>query len=134
MGIIQRLVKGKSEAVDWSDFFKATEVVDTGAALKPKAKRVMRWDIVDGRDATEIEDVRPGCGCTASVIWVGDRVEATYTNTERTSGGKRESWIEKSLTVYFADGKARVRSPRGGMMWPGDKARQVIKFRVKVLV
>jgi hypothetical protein len=82
----------------------------------------------------DIEQVFPGCGCTADVQILDDRITANYTDNtspleiEGASASNAKP-IEKSLTVvYKSEEPLWTKNERGLQVVNPNKNREILKF------
>lgn len=89
----------------------------------------------------DIVEVKPGCGCTSSVEYVGKTLKAYYTDTavgingnNLTLSDKMTGYkdITKSLTIYLDDG-AKLKTKQGlQFIYNKNKSHVKIQFTVRV--
>lgn len=96
----------------------------------------LEWPIELG-SGEMIEEVKAGCGCTAEVKVMSDRVVAIYNDNtkeaEVTSLPGRVKTISKNLRVYLKDGKPlKVRNERGVEQYNAEKTAITLFFHVNV--
>lgn len=107
--------------------------IDVQGTLKRGGKTTIEW-FYDQAYYGIIEDFATGCGCTADVKKLGDRVRATFTDTsmdEAFHGDTQE--FTKTVTVFYDDGKPlMVKNNRGVEQYNTEKAQDVLTFTVKV--
>jgi hypothetical protein len=81
----------------------------------------------------DIEEVKVGCGCTADIKILDDRIQATYTDSTPSSSfeGKSTSHhipIEKNMTVFYKDGKPLKITDAGKKKFNMQKAHTILRF------
>ncbi len=95
----------------------------------------LEWQIKEGGDM--IEEIVPGCSCTAEATIFPDRVVASYTDNTPASEiekmpGKIKT-ISKNLRVFLKDGKPlKVKNSRGVDAYNPDKQSVTLFFHVNV--
>lgn len=96
----------------------------------------LEWQLEKG-DGSMIEQVVPGCGCTADVDILPDRIVAKYNdNTKKEEvlalPGKVMT-VSKNLRVFLKDGKPlKVKNERGVETYNQQKATTTLFFHVNV--
>lgn len=95
--------------------------------LAPGKSLIIKWKMKDGIKAEDvIDNITPGCSCTKDVQMDGQTIIAKQSNTDNRVGVQT-----KTLTVYFKDGlNEKVKTDRGVLKWPGNKAKATLQFKV----
>lgn len=127
-------------------YFKSVNYIHPDP-ISPGQKNVrVEWLFEDlTKDQIDLKEngnyaVIPGCGCTANIEVLDDRIVATYsdTTTEKKvrESQNRELQIGKNLRVYLKDGKPlRAKNDRGVMGWNvKGKENVILAFTVIVQV
>lgn len=96
----------------------------------------IKWDFKDLK-LEDIEDVVPGCGCTAEISINSEGITATYhDNTKAEDIPKTAPWFfqtKKVLTVYIKDGEPiKIPGPKG-MNFNPKKTKVKIYFHACVV-
>ena len=82
--------------------------------------------------------VRPGCGCTANVEVLEDRIVATYTDSTKKDSvlksPNREMSIRKTISVFLDDGKDLIVKNERGVDALNVKDKENITLTFTVIV
>ncbi len=78
----------------------------------------------------DIVYVRPHCGCTAGVSFVGNTIIAYYNDTSVANTTTQH--IKKQLSVYLDDGKELKIKQGLNSVFNDNKAKIIIEFTVKI--
>ncbi len=120
--------------MEQNKYFENTHT--NAGTIKAGTKNVkMSWAIKDGMDS-EIEHIKPGCGCTDALI-DGNVVNAKYHDSSDVSvinsNNSKSILVTKSLTAYLKDGKPlKVKNDRGLEIFNPDKKSIRLTFTVTV--
>lgn len=76
--------------------------------------------------------IKPGCGCTADIEVLSDRILAKY-NDSTVLAGKTKDTVGKTLQVFLNDGKPLfVKNEKGVKIWNPSKTNALLSFTLKV--
>lgn len=78
----------------------------------------------------DIVFVRPHCGCTANVSFIGNTIVANYNDTS--VANTTIQYIKKQLSVYLDDGKDLKIKQGLNSVFNENKAKIIIEFTVKI--
>lgn len=108
--------------------------------VQPGEQRVkLEWEYIG--DGPDIVFTKPGCGCTAEVEYVDNKIIAYFNELAVTENGnnitqsnKEEGfkWVKKSLTVYLDDGSELYKTIGFQKNYNSNKAQLSIQFHLKV--
>lgn len=108
--------------------------IDVETVLPQGGSATLEW-FYDEVDFNTIQKVQPGCGCTAKIDQLADRIRAVFTDQTVNDHfkGKDELSLTKTLTVFYKDGKPlKTKNNRGVEIWNPEKEQDVLTFSVKI--
>lgn len=86
-------------------------------------------------DPSQIEDIRPLCGCTANVLVQGNEIFANYTNYDKPEAITDQGVdINRRIMIFFTDGKPLKKlNAKGVLDYNTEKSHVFLEIKAHVI-